>query len=299
MCDTYGAIGSCEATSHIRRDLVLAGKQGILGETFRNLARFPGVWIVCDFDDTLFATSDFHRQSFEKVLSVLGVTQGIPRSYVRLLRGRIDFEVFRILLSIARGDAYAEMIEDMPSLSLLPNGLDETFHGVSREEQMNSCVAMRRRFLLESVEGHMPEKKPGLDEFVAWFREAGMVCGIASSGPDRFVNTVVSTNNMGDVFPANLVVGSETLEEHENAQSLPYSSLAKPNPFSVYLSAQRIGAHVGGAIIYIGDSEIDCVLTSGSGTKLIGIIVNPERRGEFEATFPELVFVNSLKALMM
>lgn len=262
-----------------------------------------GVPIVCDFDDTLYCTSDFHRRSFGRVLGVLGIEEDIPRSYGRLLRGKSDWDIFHALLLIARG-GHPEMVRDMPGLALLPRGLNEAFPGSSIEEKMGQCVVMRRSFLLDAIEEKLPEEKPGLDRFVGWLRETGTICGIASSSPESFVQATVRGKETDDVFPTELVVGSETVEREERRLSRDRGSLSKPSPFSIYLAVERVRAIVGNQnhrIIYLGDTETDCLLARASmDTGLMGIIINQEqeRKEELKKKFPELVFLDTLEDLV-
>lgn len=258
------------------------------------------LWVF-DFDETLFRTSAFHRRSFDLVLETLGVRDPIPRSYVSLLRGKIDWEVFHVLFSIARGMG-PESTEAMPTLPAMVEGLERMFHGTSLQEQISFCVEIRRDFLFRSLEAGLPEQVPGLDTLVAWLRKTELVCGIATASPERFVHEVIARSGMVDVFPSHLVVGSTTLEQEEARHDYARGYLAKPHPFSVYLAAQRVRAAIGveaegSPFVYIGDSMTDCLLLDGCHD-ITGIIVNKERRAEFSSRFPALTFIDHLGELV-
>ncbi|MBI4086706.1 HAD family hydrolase [Candidatus Kaiserbacteria bacterium] len=257
--------------------------------------------LVFDFDQTMFDTSRRHRSSFDSVLEGLGVCDPIPRSFVPLLRGKSDWEVFHILLAIARGTAHVDVAHEMPSLPSMLTELGRRSSGSSTEKQIGLCVSMRRDFLYRSIEADLPAPIPGLDTLLAYMRQKRIVCGIASASPERFVHQVIARSAISDIFPAHLVVGSETIEQEEAEHGYTRGYLAKPHPFSVYLAAQRVQTarrlETGSPIIYIGDSMTDCLLVDMCHD-VTGIIINPERQVEFRTRFPALTFIESLEELV-
>ncbi|OGZ23875.1 MAG: hypothetical protein A2896_02910 [Candidatus Nealsonbacteria bacterium RIFCSPLOWO2_01_FULL_43_32] len=211
--------------------------------------------MVCDFDETLVSTGPIHRQSFETI-----TRRKISDALAKNLRGKSDTEILRILIPLGAD---------------LENLLEE------RQKLLTEIA------ILVDVE---KLKKPGLDEFVTWLRAEELKCAIASSSPNEFVKTIIKNLGIEDVFP--VAIGASVITKEEEKRKLPKGSLAKPNPFSVDLAAEKMSQD--GKIIYLGDNEIDC-LTCCQGN-FLGIIVTGNK--ELAEKYPTMVFRNNLKEVI-
>ncbi len=260
-------------------------EQGVIKASLglcRDYLSDPEIALVSDLDHTLLDTSIPHRESFtQAVQTQLGRTFELtPEFVVANIRGRSGPEIIRVLHHNF-GDGYDD--------ALIAEGL-----------------TLRNKVLVDLAGKGTVPLIPGVETLVRQLRGHNRISGIATQSPDLFAQrlleqAVVDNRPLVDVFPANAIVGEtslvQALSSAQNGTTL--EDIAKPNPFSIKLAAQRALYRGTSPILYIGDSPIDGQSVAGK-SGFVGILVNKAKRAELANQFagsPNIIVLESLEEL--